>query len=783
MDERRLGSYRLHSLIGAGGMGEVYSAYDESLQRGVAIKVLPETSSTDAGARARLLREARAAAALNHPNICTIYEVGEQDGHAFIAMELVDGEPLNRVIPRDGLPIDQVLAYGQQIADALAHAHERGILHRDLKTQNVVITKSGRAKILDFGLAKRMALEHETTTDGWSLLTATGTVVGTPAYMSPEQLRGAGSDARSDIWALGVVLYEMASGRRPFDGGTPYELSSAILSHPPRALPEGASLELRPIVTKCLEKDAADRFQRADDVRAALESVKSGGAPLLVARSRLASRARKAAFATTAAVVLLSSIVGLTVGIDVIRGLFADSGPRFDSIAVLPLDDNSGLPDQTYLTHGIQQALITELAQLGGFTKVIAASSTRRFRDTELSHAEIAQALGVQALVTGSIMRPGNRVRFDVQLIEAATERHVWTDTYERPLDEIITLQNNVIGDVARAIELRVSPEDRDRLAARATISPETYELYLRGMAEIDRVSDGGEPGGGLDYLQQAIDRDPGDAHAYAGLAKGWVALGHSPNGPRDAWIQARAAADRAMKLAPDLADAHAAMATVKMYSDWDWSGAEQSFRRANELNPNLAMNHYHYAWFLFLMGRLDEAIVEHERARDLDPMTPLQQAWLGSLYIVAERYEEARAAAEKALEINPNAAVAFQVLSDLNATLGRHDEAIAAAQRAMEIAPRWTFVLAIAYARAGRPDDARAAMAPMLSRQPNGYNMWARSMAYLYLGDVDGFFTSIAYEPHHGWAPWVVAEPPIEKFKSDPRYAELLRRFKLPAR
>jgi TolB-like protein/Flp pilus assembly protein TadD len=449
------------------------------------------------------------------------------------------------------------------------------------------------------------------------------------------RLRGVSADARSDVWALGVVLHEMAAGRRPFEGDTPFELSSAILSQPPRPLPDGVSGELQAIVARCLEKDPADRLQRADEVLAALDTVR-GVLPFTAARRRLVSRAKRAALAAIAAVLLLSSLVGLTRGFDLVRGLLPAGGPRFDSIAVLPLLDATGLADQEHVTYGMQQALITELAQLSGFTKVIAASSTRRFRNTDLSPAEVAKALDVRALVTGSLMRAGDRVRFDVQRLDGATEQHVWADTYERPVDEIIALQNDVNGGVARAIELRVSPEDRERIAARATVSPETYELYLRGMAQIDGALEGGEPGSGLEYLHQAVKRDPGDAHASAGLAKGYVALGHSPAGPPDAWSNARLFAEHALKLSPELADAHAAMATVKLYAEWDWAGAERAFRRANELNPNLAMNHYHYAWFLFLMGRLDEAIVQHERARDLDPMTPSQQAWLGSLYLVA---------------------------------------------------------------------------------------------------------------------------------------------------
>ena len=286
---------------------------------------------------------------------------------------------------------------------------------------------------------------------------------------------------------------------------------------------------------------------------------------------------------------------------------------------------------------------------------------------------------------------------------------------------------------------MRLRPADRQRLAARATINPATYELYLRAMHEFASVQDGGDRQAGLKYLQAAIDSDPGDPHAYAGLAKGYVTLGHSPTAPEDAWIRARAAADRALTLAPDLADAHAAIAEVKMYYEWDWAGAEREFRRANELNPNLAQNHYHYAWYLMLHGRLDEAIVEHEQARDLDPMTPANTAWLGMrIRHRARRYDDAIAAAKKALEMNPRSGVAWQALGFTYSAMGRHDDAIAANGRAAEYAPPWTFTLGIAYAQAGRMDEARAVMQTMLKRPPTAYSMWARSMLYLYIGDAD---------------------------------------------
>ena len=775
LEGRQLGSYRIGSRLGAGGMGDVYRAYDQTLHRDVAIKVLRGDDDEEA-ARGRLLREARAAAALNHSNICTIHEVGEDDGQAFLAMELVDGEPLHRIIPPGiGLPVDRLLDCAVQVADALAHAHGRGVLHRDLKVQNIVITPAGRAKVLDFGLAKRV-VSDATASATLSAATAPGTLAGTPAYMAPEQLRGQPADARSDIWALGIVIYEMAAGDRPFSGQTLYELSSSILSAPPPPLPSHVPRELQHLVARCLEKDPAARFQSAAEVRSALEAVKAGRMPLM--KPLLTFMRRRLTLATAVSALALASVVALNLG--GLRDMWS-AQPLFDSVAVLPFMDGSGDEDDAYLASGIHLELTTELAQLPGFTKVISAASTRRLRDPTAPPADIARSLGVRALVTGSVERSGDRVRIAAELIDGADERQVWSHTFDRSARDLYALQTDIATAVAEAVRLRLRPGDRERLASRATIDPATYELYLRGMHELRNVDDGGNSTRGIRFLQDAVDRDPGDPHAYAGLAMGYVALGHSPAAPEDAWIKARAAAERAQTLAPDLASAHTTMGQVKMYYEWDWAGVERAFQRANELNPNLAVNHYHYAWYLYLHGRIDEAIAEHERARDLDPLTPRNTAYLPEIYVAAGRFDEALAMARKAIDAYPRAGVAWQALGYVHSAMGQHEEAIAANQRAAEYAPPWTFALGIAYAKAGRVDEARAVLQKIESRPTTAYNMWARALVRLHLGDADEFFAAIGYSPHHGFAPWVRIEPGITRFKDDPRYAALFARFKLP--
>jgi serine/threonine protein kinase len=413
---QRLRHFRILEKIGAGGMGEVYRAHDEQLDRDVAIKVLPAASFHDATARARLLREARTASKLNHPHICTIHEVGEADGQAYIAMELVEGQPLSARLADGALPPEQVLRYALQLADALAHAHERGVVHRDLKSANVIVTPEGRAKVLDFGLAKRLNKEEldEATTLSQDL-SQPGTIVGTLAYMPPEQLRGEPADARSDVWALGVMLHEMASGERPFQGKTGFELSSAILNQPPSPLPPEVPPELRGVIERCLEKEPGRRYQRGGEVRAVLEAIQSGSA---IPAWTPPKPTRRWLVLAASLVVVIAAAVAL--------GRFRGGGaaPRISSMAVLPLQNLSGDPEQEYFVEGTHEALITDLAKISAL-RVIARPSVMRYRGASKPVSEIARELKVDAVLTGSVVRSGDRVRITAQLIRAATDEHL----------------------------------------------------------------------------------------------------------------------------------------------------------------------------------------------------------------------------------------------------------------------------------------------------------------------------------------------------------------------
>ena len=777
----RLGHYRILERIGAGGMGEVYRAHDDALQRDVAIKVLPAATAGDEAARSRLLREARAAAALNHPHICTVYEVGEADGRTFIAMELIEGEPLDRMIPPgDGLPVDVVIGYGFQIADAVALAHERGILHRDLKAANVMITRAGRAKVLDFGLAKRLdpAGQGESTTLAQVGVTQAGVLIGTLAYMAPEQLRGLVADARSDVWALGVILYEALMGERPFAGQTPFEVSAAILNEPYRPIDrEVEPAGLQPVIERCLAKEPERRYQDAGELRAALEAILRDAGPAFAATGRQGTRGR-----AVAGIAALALMLGGTAVFDIggLRSRFTRPGARIDSLAVLPLQNLSGDPEQDYLATGVHEALTTEFGQLPGLKRVTARGSTRRFKDSDLSARDIGRQLGVSTLVTGAVQRSGDNIRVTAQVVDATNERPIWSRTFDRNVREILQLQNEMVAEIADALGLELQPDDRQRLGRSQAIDPATHEAYLKGM---DLLHRGTRPDRikGMELLQQAVDRDKGNAHAWAALAAGYATIGHGPAATPDVWSRARAAANNAVTLDPNLAQGHAALADVKLYGDWDWAGAEREFVRANELNPNLAFNHYHYAWYLVLVDRIDEAIAEHKRAQELDPFTPVHTAYLGTIYGWTRRYDEALAEARKAIELNPNGPPGWIVLSAVNSSMGRHDEAIKAAEKVVSLAPLQAAVLGGAYIRAGRIQEARKVLADLEAAPTSSFRAWSLAALNTELGNLDEALKWLDVEPHHAFVPWVRVDPLFAPLRKAPGFARFLDRLKLP--
>jgi serine/threonine protein kinase/tetratricopeptide (TPR) repeat protein len=654
MTGTRLAHYRILDKLGAGGMGEVYRAHDEHLDRDVAIKVLPADSFADATARARLLREARSAAALNHPAICTIHEVGEADGQSYIAMELIDGRPLSDKVRGQALPLDDVLRCGTQIADALAHAHARHVVHRDLKTANVVATPDGRVKVLDFGLAKRIRdLDPTDATTGdydGGPLTEAGTVVGTLGYMAPEQLRGQPADARSDLWALGVVLYELAAGTRPFTGQSRYELSSNILNEPPRSFPAGVPVTVRAVIERCLEKEPARRYQHASEVRAALEAIHAGTASYSGA---LLSRRR---WVTPAVALALTLGVAVTLGWDSIRTRWLGGAPRIESLAVLPLENLSGDATQDYLADGMTEVLTTDLARLQGLRRVTARSSVVRFRGTRASLAEIARELGVDALVTGAVQRSGDRISVTAQLLDPATGDQLWSNRYEHQLKDVLVLRNEIVSAIVGEISAQLSPIEQARLASARAVNPEAFEAYLKGRFEWFK-----QTREGFDlaerYFQLALEKDPDYALAYAGLASVWFMRGDVGFGrPAETLPKAREFMDKAVALDDSVAELHVALGNQHCVA-LDWPGCERAYTRALQLNPNLADAHFFQGHLLLVTGRVAEANRMMLRGLELDPLNDFQRSFYGWHLNYLQRYDEAIATFQKLLPAGPNKA------------------------------------------------------------------------------------------------------------------------------
>jgi len=560
----KLGPYTILGRLGAGGMGVVYKAQDTKLGRVVVLKFLPEGALADQASRTRLLREAQNASALNHPNIATIYEVGEEGGQVYIAMEFVEGRPLKEMVPRDGMALEPVMRYGIQISAALAHAHERGIVHRDLKTANVVVTAEGQAKVLDFGLAKRVSAgELVEATRSQKSLTEAGAIVGTLPYMAPEMLRGEGTDARTDVWALGVVLYEMVAGALPFRGQTEYELSSAILREPAPPLSARVSAGLRRVIWRCLAKEPSQRYQRANEVRAALEAVQAE-----VSRAPAEPKGRGPAQPEAERV-------------------------RIRSLAVLPLENLSGNPEEEFFADGMTDALITTLAQISAL-RIISRTSVMRHKGAQKPLRQIARELKVDAVVEGTVVRSGNRVRIAGQLIDARTDTHLWAKKYESDLRDILAVQSDVAQAIAHEIEIKLTAQEQARLAFTRSVDPEGYVAFLKGRYYwYRRTPDALHKA--LEYLQGAIARDPTYALAHAGLADAYNSLGwdlFAVLPPAEAFPKAKATAEKALELDQNCGEAHAALGWAATGYDWDWGTAEREFRRAVELKPQYGPVH-----------------------------------------------------------------------------------------------------------------------------------------------------------------------------------------------
>jgi serine/threonine protein kinase/Tfp pilus assembly protein PilF len=770
----RLGPYEILTPLGAGGMGEVWRARDIRLDRDVAIKVLPERLAQDHVALARFEREAKFLATFSHPNLLGILDFGRDGDVVYAVTELLEGKTLRSRLRTTELSWREATKIGVAMAEGLAAAHARGIVHRDLKPENVFLTSEGRVKILDFGLARREAFSSsdiESVTPTLLQETLPGTVMGTVGYMAPEQVSGDPADARSDIFAFGCVLYEMVTGSRAFPGKNAAETIAAILrDEPADPIASGRSFppDLNRVISHCLAREPARRFQSAQDLAFDLNAVLADSA---VSVSLPAVRPRRPwrLWIGSAALIVLVALVGIILAAR--RSAPSARGssvvPSIASLAVLPLENLSGDPDQAYFADGMTDELITELSQISGL-RVVSRTSMMQYRGTRKPMPQIAKELNVDAVVEGSVARSGNRVTIQAHLIEAATDRSLWGARYERDLQDILTAQSEAVRAIATQIRVKLSPEEKDRLASARPVNARAYELYLRGRSAFESRT-GTDTRTALRLFEQATALDPSDARAFAGIARVYL-QGFSGVAPEIARRRAAQAAERALSVDESLPEAHIAAAGVRA-SALDWVGTEREYRRAIELDPNNVQARVGYGVWLSMLARLAEGLEQVRLAESLDPLSPYAAWAVATTLRNGHRHDESIAQTQKILALDPNYGPAHHNLGLCLSAKGKYEEAIAAFLRSGRAAGN----IGQTYALAGRTREARKLLADL---EAHG-DAFSVAQIYVGLGDNDRAFEWLARENPHGTATFKVAEI-WDPLRSDPRFGQLLERWRL---
>ncbi len=782
---KTLGHYSVISKMGAGGMGEVYKGRDQKLERDVALKILPAGSLIDESARKRFRKEALALSKLNHPNIATIYDFDTVSGVDFIAMELVTGETLTEKAGTGALPEKEVVALGSQIADALQEAHEHGIVHRDLKPGNVMVTPKGRVKVLDFGLAK--LVQPAANVASAETLSQTQGVSGTLPYMSPEQLQGEQPEPRSDIFSFGVLLYQISTGQLPFRETVPSRLTDAILHQvpvSPRAQNPRIAPELERVILKCLEKRPEHRYQSAKEILADLGrfSMQSAASISTVAPVR-PRRWKITLFAAGAAVLLLVLLyVVIKRNARIPSGHTASAQIR--SLAVLPLENFSRDPDQDYFADGMTEALITDLSKISAL-QVISRTSVMQYKGSKKPLPTIAKELQADAVIEGSVEKAGDRVRITAQLIEAANDKHLWAESYDRDMRDVLSLQDEVARRIADQVQVKLTPREQRQLSASSPTNPEAYQLYLQGRFYWNKGDEQGLKKS-IEYYQAALTKEPNYALAYAGLADSYSGFSDWYLPPRRVMPQAKEAALKALQLDDSLAATHVALCWIYTIYDWDWSGAESECNRAIELSPNSADAHDVNANYFVTIGQWEKAFAEIHLAQELDPLSYRYFADGAMDYFMARRYDQAVLQAQKSLSLQPDYFIGHLYLGLIYAQTGRSSESVAEAQKGAQLSdsPLAQGILGYSYAAAGKKSEARKIVADLQGNLDKRFLCpYEIGTIYVRLGETDESFRWLnrAYEERSICISSVKFDPRLDPIRSDPRYEPLVRQLNFP--
>ncbi|MBW2644801.1 MAG: protein kinase [Deltaproteobacteria bacterium] len=770
------GRYTIIEELGRGGMGVVYKAKDTKLKRTVALKFLPSELTHIPEVKTRFMHEAQAAAALDHPNICTVHEFEQADESSFISMAYIDGQSIRKKIEAGPLGLEEAMRIAEQVAEGLQAAHQKGIVHRDIKSANIMVTERGQAKIMDFGLAR---------TAEKTLLTKEGTTMGTVAYMSPEQTRGEEVDQRTDIWSFGVVLHEMLTGELPFKGEHEQAVVYSILNKKPKPITELRSeipVSIGQVVDKALEKNPDERYQQIDELLDDLKSISAGIVP-----EEIKARLRKEKLRKRKRAILYAGAVGLVIVIAVLAlTLFTGPAEAIESIAVLPLENLTGEMEKQYVVDGVTDQLIGQLQQISGLKRVISRTSVMRYKETEKSLSEIARELNVDAIVEGSVYQVGESIQIRFQLTDALPkEQNLWSETYDRPMRDVLMMYSEVAQVIARKIKIGLTQEEETRFADGRQVDPESYDAYLKGRAQVNKSTLEGMKIA-LQYFDLALEIDPNNALAHVGVSNVWIFRYQVGMVQRqEAMPLITTPLEKALELDNTLADAHIVLAAYRCWTEWDWEGAEKEWQQALRLNPNDASAHHTYSQLLCIMGRTEEALPHSELALELDPLSPGSYLFYGIVLRYHRRFGDAIAAFRTALEIEPNFMFSLGLLALTLGEKGMHDEAFAINRKILAYDAELTTALEDGFKKAGHKGAYRAVadlMVEWYGKPDKSVPAFVISANYLDAGEYDLAIDWLekAYEEHDPNLPYL-GLPYYDPLRSYPRFQDLLRKMNLP--